>query len=387
MAVQQVSEILSKLVSFPVFGGESNLSIIHWIRDYIEAMGVETTLVPNSEGNKAALHCRIGPAVDGGFILSGHTDVVPVKGQDWTSDPFVLTDKGDGRLYGRGSCDMKAFIACCLTVLPKMIATKLQKPLYFAFSYDEEIGCIGAPDLIEDIGRTYQEKPKYALIGEPSMMRPTIGQKGIFVADTYVNGSAGHSSRIRREVSAIHEAARLVLWLENKMNQLVDAGHIDERFTPPHSSLHVGKIAGGVIFNIIADHASFQWDVRNIPQDDLDEILAEFYAYCDERVRICRKLFPDFKIEHVPFHPPVPALDTDAEANIVHLMKKLTGNHDLDAVSYAAEAGQFAQAGYESIICGPGSIAQAHRADEFVSKAQLEQGVAMLEALVEELTV
>lgn len=379
-------EILSQLVSFPVLGGQSNLSIIHWIKEYIENQGVKTYLVPNEEGNKAALHCRIGAPNDGGFILSGHTDVVPVEGQNWTSDPFVLTDKNDGKLYARGACDMKGFIACCLAVLPEMVKANLQKPIYFAFSYDEEIGCLGAPALIEHFQQTYKEKARYAIIGEPSMLLPTIGQKGIFVADTYVNGSAGHSSRIREEVSAIHEAAHLVVWLENKMNDLIKKGHIDKRFQPPHSSLHVGKISGGVAFNIVADHVQFQWDMRNIPQDNIQDLIDEFYGFCEKREAKAQKLFPDFQIRHEPFHPPVPALDTSADAALVKIMQQLTNNQQLDAVSYAAEAGQFAEAGYESIICGPGSIAQAHRADEFISKEQLQGGVEVIQRLVQHLS-
>lgn len=184
------------------------------------------------------MHCRIGPSVDGGIILSGHTDVVPVKGQNWDTDPFVLTNKDDGNLYGRGTCDMKGFLACCLNVLPNLVKADLKKPIYFAFSYDEEIGCLSAPELIRHLQNYYPETPKYAIIGEPSLMQPIIGHKGICLYTTTVNGSAGHSSGIRKEVSAINESARLILWLEAKMNALIDAGHIDLRFTPPHSSLH-----------------------------------------------------------------------------------------------------------------------------------------------------
>ncbi|MEM1325576.1 MAG: acetylornithine deacetylase [Bacteroidota bacterium] len=381
-----VQEILAHLISFRTITHNSNLDLIHWIRDYLQPYGVDCHLMYNEEGNKAALHCRIGPAVDGGYILSGHTDVVPVEGQQWTSNPFVMIDKNDGKLYGRGTCDMKGFIACCLASVPEMVAADLKVPIYFAFSYDEEIGCLGGPPLIADIQKIYSEQPKYAIIGEPSMLLPTIGQKGIFVADTYVNGSAGHSSRIKDEVSAVHESARLILWLENKMNDLIEQGHIDERFEPPHSTLHVGKVNGGVIFNIVADQTSFQWDMRNIPQDNIDDLIEEFYAYCKERETICRKRFPDFEIRHEPFHPPVPALNTEADQPLVQLMRQLTRNAQLDAVSYAAEAGQFANVGYETIICGPGSIAQAHRADEFIEKEQLEEGVEVLKRLVRHLS-
>lgn len=379
-------EILAHLITFPVLGGESNLSIIHWIKEYIESHGVATTLVPNEEGTKVSLHCRIGPAVDGGVILSGHTDVVPVEGQDWATDPFKLVDGGDGKLYARGACDMKGFLACCLAVLPQMVEVDLKKPIYFAFSYDEEVGCLAAPDLVRDIQKTYAETPKYAIIGEPSMLQPIVGQKGISVYETYINGSAGHSSRIRQEVSAVHEAARLTLWLEDKMNQLVTNGHIDNRFEPPHSSLHVGIVKGGVAFNIIADSAYIKWDIRTIPSDNVYLIVKEFETYCQQREIELKHLFPGFKIKNTPYHPPVPPLDTEADSSVVALITRLTGNANYSTVSFAAEAGQFAQGGYETIICGPGSIAQAHRANEFIAIEQLEKGVEMIERLVEELS-
>jgi len=376
------TEILSKLVSFPVLGGDSNLSIMEWIKDYIEQFEIETHLVFNEEKTKASLHCRVGPAVDGGTILSGHMDVVPVEGQEWDTDPFVLTDGGDGKLYGRGSCDMKGFLACCLAVLPEMVKAELHMPIYFAFSYDEEIGCLSAPDLIDHINNTYTEKIKYAIIGEPSLMQPMIGQKGICVMETTVNGSAGHSSRIRQEVSAIHESARLILWLEAKMNALVAAGRIDDRFTPPHSSLHIGQFDGGIAPNVIADKALFKWDVRVIPQDVTEDIIEEFETYCREREQLIRTTFPGFQIKNEQHHPPVPPLDTNESDDIVNFVRQLTPIQEVGTVAYAAEAGQFANGGFQSIICGPGSIAQAHRANEFIDKKELALGVEMIEKLV-----
>ncbi len=381
-----VEEILSKLVSFPVLGGESNLSIIHWIKDYIEPYGIEVHLLPNEEGNKASLHCRIGPDVDGGVILSGHTDVVPVKGQEWTTDPFVLTDKGDGKLYGRGSCDMKGFIACCLAALPDMAKADLKKPIYFAFSYDEEIGCLAGPELARTIKTHYKETPKYAIIGEPSLMKPIVGQKAIYILETYVNGSAGHSSRIKQEVSAIHEAMRLILWLEKKMDQLIEDQRLDDRFHPPHSSIHIGMVQGGIAPNVIADKAYFYWDLRTIPMDDMATIVAEFESYCRSREKELRSIFPEFSIKTIENHPPVPHLDTKADDDVVELIKRISGNSTLDTVSYAAEAGQFANEGFQSAICGPGSIAQAHRADEFIAKEQLQKGMVMMQNLIQELS-
>ena len=381
-----VENILAKLVSFPILGGESNLSIINWIKSYIESFGITVILVPNEEGNKASLHCRIGPDIDGGVILSGHTDVVPVEGQEWTTDPFVLTNKGDGKLYGRGSCDMKGFIACCLAALPGMVQANLSKPIYFAFSYDEEIGCLAAPALARAIKTHYKETPKYAIIGEPSLMEPIVGQKSIYILETYVNGSAGHSSRIKQEVSAIHEAMRLILWLENKMDQLIEDQRFDDRFHPPHSSIHIGLFQGGIAPNVIADKAHFFWDLRTIPMDDIQEIVNEFEVYCQHREKELKKIFPGFTIKTIENHPPVPHLDTKIDEEVVDLIKRISGNSKLDTVSYAAEAGQFANEGFQSVICGPGSIAQAHRADEFITLDQLEKGIEMLNKLIHELS-
>jgi acetylornithine deacetylase len=375
------AKILAKLISFPILGGESNLSIIHWIQAYIENIGIDTILVPNEKGDKASLHCRIGPAIDGGLVLSGHTDVVPVEGQDWKSNPFVLTDKNDGKLYGRGSCDMKGFLACCLAMLPEFVKVDLKKPIYFAFSYDEEIGCLGAPSLIAHLQKHYTERPKYAWIGEPSSMQPIVAHKGICLFNTTINGSAGHSSGILKEVSAVHEAARLILWLEDKMKTLVASGSIDNRFSPPHTSLHAGTIQGGIAANVIADNAMFSWDARIVPKDNLETILVDFKTHCAQRVQELQPIFPDFRIETHEQHPPVPPLSTGKETDIVQLMKNINTYQNLGAVSYAAEAGQFAEAGFESIVCGPGSIEQAHRANEFITKSELEKCMRLLQNL------
>ena len=378
--------ILAKLVSFPVLGGQSNLSIINYIKDYIESFNIVTTLVSNKQGNKASLHCRLGPAIDGGVILSGHTDVVPVKGQEWSTNPFELIDKGDGKLYGRGSCDMKGFIACCLASLPDMVQADLKKPVYFAFSYDEEIGCLAGHELARSIKIHYRETPKYAIIGEPSLMQPIVGQKGIYILETYVNGSAGHSSRIKEEVSAIHEAMRLMLWLEEKMNRLIEEGRIDNRFHPAHSSIHIGLVNGGIAPNVIADKAQFFWDLRTIPMDRTETILEEFETFCRQREQELKSKFEHFKIKTVENHPPVVHLDTKETDDIVGLIKRISGNSSLSTVAYGAEAGQFAAEGFQSVICGPGSIKQAHRADEFIDKKELHKGVQMIHKLIAELS-
>ncbi len=379
--MSDVQSLLSQLVSFPVLGGESNLSILQYICDYLDQHGLSYQTVPNEDGSKASLHARIGPAVDGGIILSGHMDVVPVEGQDWHTDPFTLTEK-DGKLFGRGSCDMKGFLACCLAAVPAMLAADLQYPIYLAFSYDEEVGCVAAPELVEAIKAHYEERPKFAIIGEPSLLQPVVGQKGIVVYKTAVYGSAGHSSRIKSEVSAIHECARLLLWLENKMDALIEAGHTDDRFTPNHTSIHIGKFKGGIAHNVIADECAFTWDVRNIPKDDVHEILSEFEQYTKEQQERLRERFPATRIETELYHPLVPALDTPTHLDIVPLIQHLSGVETLQTVAYAAEAGQFAEGGFESVICGPGSIAQAHRANEFISVEQLDKGVDFIHRVV-----
>jgi acetylornithine deacetylase len=376
------TEILAKLVSFPVLGNESNLTILKWIENYLTERGVTYQLLPNEDGSKASLHCRIGPATDGGTVLSGHMDVVPVAGQPWNTDPFELVDKGDGRLYARGSCDMKGFLACCLAAVPDLLAADLKKPIYFAFSYDEEVGCQAGVELAEGIMNFYEEKPRHAIIGEPSMMAPIVGQKGINVYKTTVHGSQGHSSRVRQEVSAVHEAARLIVWLEDYMDQLIAEGRTDNRFTPNHTSIHTGVVHGGSAFNIIANECYFDWDYRNIPSDDAAQIFAAFEQHCKDRVRELRRVYPDANIVHEAHHPPVVALDTADSADVVRLIKQLTGNEKTSTVAYAAEAGQFSQAGFEAVICGPGSIEQAHRANEFVDKSQLAECDAFLRRLI-----
>jgi len=383
---KQAFEILSKLVSFPVLGGESNISIANWIEEYLTKNQISFHTVPNEDNTKRSIHCRIGPAADGGVILSGHMDVVPVEGQPWETDPFVLTDKNNGKVYARGSCDMKGFLACCLAAIPMMKTSELKKPIYFAFSYDEEVGCLAAPELAEHIKSTYSEKPKYAIIGEPSMMKPVVGQKGIVIYKTSVNGSAGHSSRIKTEVSAIHESARLILWLENKMNQLIEEGRIDERFTPPHTSIHCGVIEkSGIAPNVISDAATFFWDVRVIPMDKANDIKLEFEKYCRELEEKNKSRFSDFEITTELFHSDVPALDTPEHLSVVDLIKELTETETLETVAYAAEAGQFSEAGFETVICGPGSIAQAHRANEFIEKDQMDKGVEFIFRLIKSL--
>ena len=378
--MREVVRLLSDLVAFPVLGGDPNLAIVDYIESYLSGFGVSCTRVYDAGRTKACLHARIGPPVDGGVILSGHTDVVPVEGQDWATDPFELVER-EGKLYGRGACDMKGYLACVLAAVPTFVKTALEKPIYLAFSYDEEVGCVSGQLLPEAIRDHYAETPAHCIVGEPSNLRPVIGHKGIMVYEVTVRGSAGHSSRIRTEVSAIHEAARLIGWLEEKMDALVAAGALDDRFDPPHSSLHVGVLRGGTAHNIVADSCWFTVDVRCLPGDDLAEIERDFRAYAKTVEAPMQLRFPRASITIGEYHPNVPPLITDADAPVVRLIQALTGVDELQTVAYASEGGQFSAAGFATVICGPGDIAQAHRANEYVEVSQLERGVKVLEGL------
>lgn len=373
-------QLLADLVSYNVLGGQSNLTILDYIIGFLNERNIEYYLVPGDDHTKASLHCRIGPSADGGVILSGHTDVVPVTGQDWKTDPFALSES-DGRLYARGSCDMKGFVACCLASADLFAKAGLKKPVYFAFSYDEEIGCLAGPALARAIRDHYRERPSMAIIGEPSMMQVVTGHKGICVLKTTVLGSAGHSSRIRQEVSAVHVAAHTIIWMEKKMEQLIASGRVDSRFTPPHSTLHAGMIQGGIAPNVIADKCTVQWDIRVIPGDNVREIIGEFEQWCREMETELRQRFPGASISTAEVHPPVVPLGTDDEADVVKLVCSLTGESVTHTVAYAAEAGQFSEAGFDTVICGPGDIAQAHRADEYVDIGQLDKCLDMMDKL------
>ncbi len=376
--------LLGDLVAFPTISSRSNLDIITYIEDYLGKYGIESHRVEGDEQGKASLFARIGPATPGGVVLSGHTDVVPVEGQDWTVEPFSLSER-DGNLYGRGTCDMKGFLACCLHALPAFLEREIRQPVYLAFSHDEEVGCRAAPALIRAIQDHYPEKPAFALIGEPTGMKPVLGQKGIAMLHTVVSGSEGHSSMVRQGVSAVHVAARLITWIEDYMEKRVANGKTDARFHPPFTTLHVGKVEGGQAGNIIANRCSFTWDIRSIPGERAERIIDDFQAYCDAREAELKQRFPGAAIRTELFHPPVPPLDTPPDSRAARWIEDLSGSPATETVAFGTEAGQFSEAGIPAVICGPGSIKQAHRADEFISRKQLEAAEALLLRLADQL--
>jgi acetylornithine deacetylase len=376
-------EMIETLVAMPTVSRDSNLSFVRFISDYLAGYGVESTLVGNDDGTKANLYATVGPALPGGVVLSGHTDVVPVDDQDWHSDPFEVVEK-DGCLFGRGTCDMKSFYAIALALLPEM--NGLKKPIHFALSYDEEVGCLGAPRMIEAMTRIIPP-PEAVIVGEPTMMRVVKAHKSIFHFDTVVTGHEAHSSQPHRGVSAVMVAARLVEWIRQRQaKNLENASEAAAAFEPPCTSLHCGVIRGGTAHNIMAHHCEFVTDIRCLPGEDAMDYFREFESFARETVEPEMKaIAPDTGID---FHinARVPAFEAEDDSPAVALVKRLTGQNDLECVPYGAEAGQFQEAGHSVVMCGPGSIDQAHQPDEFISLEQVEEGTRFIRRLIEYLS-
>ncbi|KAA0011095.1 acetylornithine deacetylase [Billgrantia pellis] len=374
------AEMLERLVGFATVSRDSNLDLIAFVEGYLDEHGVDHWRVESDDGSKANLLARIGPDVAGGVVLSGHTDVVPVDGQPWSTDPFTLNDKGDGKLYGRGTCDMKGFIACALAELPKWVNLELSAPLYLALSYDEEVGCIGAPRMIERLMADHP-RPAAVIVGEPTMMQPVVAHKGATNLRTTVTGRASHSSQVDQGVSAIHVAARLVTKIEDVMAELRAEGRIDEAFNVAHSSLHVGKIAGGTAINIMARECTFEWEIRHLPKDRFEDLIARVNDYAAELEVEMQRRAPEAGIVTEALNVTVPALADDNNAEVLGLCRELLGEQPSGAVAYATEAGQFQRVGLPTVICGPGSIRQAHQPDEYIEIEQLAAGTRFMQAL------
>jgi acetylornithine deacetylase len=374
------AEMLDRLVGFPTVSRDSNLDLIAFVEAFLDQHGVDHWRIDSDDGRKANLLARIGPAMDGGVVLSGHTDVVPVDGQPWSTDPFTLNDRGDGRLYGRGTCDMKGFIACALAEVPSWARLTLSKPIYLALSYDEEVGCLGAPRMIEALMADHP-RPAAVIVGEPTLMQPVVAHKGSTNLRTTVTGRASHSSQIDQGVSAIHVAARLVTKIEDVMAELKAAGRVDEAFNVVHSSLHVGKISGGTAINIMARECTFDWEIRHLPQDRFEDLLGRVNECAAELERAMQARAPEAQIVTETLTATVPALADDNNAEVLALCQALIGEHPSGAVAYATEAGQFQRVGLPTVICGPGSIRQAHQPDEYIEIEQLEAGTRFMAAL------
>ena len=373
-------EMIERLIGMPTVSRDSNMALIDFVRDYLDGHGVQSRLVPNADGTKANLYATIGPMVEGGVVLSGHTDVVPVDGQPWASDPFAVVER-DGRLYGRGTCDMKGFIGIALALVPDMIAAGLTQPLHFALSYDEELGCLGAPDMIDEMVR---ELPRLraVIVGEPTSMHPVNAHKGIMVVTTTVTGHEAHSSQTHRGVSAVMTGARLISYLDDMAKENARSRVSSMAFVPPYSSIHVGVVKGGTAPNIISRECRFTWDVRNIPEDDPVEFVDRFKAYCENEILPgMREVAATTNIEHVT-SAQTPALEPEPDGEAETLVCQLTGHNAALVVPYAAEAGQFQRAGLSTVICGPGSIDQAHKPDEYIDLSQVAEGTEFIRRLI-----
>lgn len=370
---------LARLVAYDTTSSKSNLALIDDVERELQRFGAETVRVWNAERTKANLYAVVGPIVEGGVVLSGHTDVVPVAGQSWSSDPFLLTEK-DGRLYGRGTSDMKCFSAIALSLLPEMKAAGLKRPIIFALSYDEEIGLLGAPHMIAEI-RGKLPAPSAVIVGEPTMMKVIDGHKGIASFRTSVTGFTTHSSQTDRGVSAVETAARLIAKLVDMREARAAKADPASPFSPPYSTMTVNVVNGGTQLNIMAGACAFNWDCRVIPGESAADILREFEGFArgvEAQMRLksdgCRIV-----TERMTDAPPLAPTPDNPAAD---LAKAISGLNSTDVVSYCAEAGQFQEAGFSTVICGPGSIDQAHQPDEYISLDQVAAGTAFLRKLI-----
>ena len=377
-------EMLENLISFPSVSSESNLPIIEFIEAYLTAHGVKSWRVYDDTGLKANLYAQIGPDVEGGVILSGHTDVVPVEGQEWRTNPFDLTEI-DGKLFGRGSCDMKGFLATALALVPDMVAADLKYPIQLAFSYDEEVGCLGAPFMISEMVDKLP-KARAVIVGEPSMMQVVTGHKGAIGFVTKVHGFEIHSSLMHNGVSAVMTAARLVEWLRLRFVEEMNAtpNDVDALFEPPFTTFHVGVINGGTASNITAKYCEFSTDIRCPATQDPNTWFKLYMDFVAEVEAEMQAICPDTRIEVIP-RDVNPALRPEIDGAAELLVRQVTGDNASHVVSYGTEAGQFQREGYSVVVCGPGDIAQAHQPNEFITVSQLEAGEAFMRKLIEKL--
>lgn len=378
-------DILERLVAFPSVSRDSNLDLVSWVEDYLDTHGIVATRVPSPCGTKAALYAGIGPDGPGGVVLSGHTDVVPTDGQDWTSDPFVLTER-DGRLYGRGTCDMKGFDALAIAALVEARDRPLRRPLQLALSYDEEIGLLGAPPMIDHMLASGLARAETVIVGEPSLMQVVTGHKGGSGWQVTVRGHEVHSSLLPEGVSAIMWGARLIDWANRRNDEIMATppGDLAARFHPPFTTLHVGLIEGGTAHNITAGSCTFEVEIRVVPGEDpsdREDRLAREAARLTAQMQV---IHPDTGITLDRAYV-VPPLHPEADGPAERLARRLTGDNATHMVSYGTEGGQFQERGYSAVICGPGDIAQAHQADEFLSLDQFRQGQDFMDRLIGDL--
>lgn len=379
MSEHSSRELLARLVGFATVSRDSNLELIGFIRDYLADFGIHSELIYNPERTKANLFATLGPDDRGGIVLSGHTDVVPVDGQAWSVEPFVLSER-EGRLYGRGTADMKGFLASVLAAVPGLTRRRLHLPLHLAFSYDEEVGCLGVRPMLERL-RQRPHPPLLCLIGEPTELRPVLGHKGKLAMRCQVRGAACHSAYAPYGVNAIEYAARLIGKLGDIGRQLAQPEHHDPRFDPPFSTVQTGTIQGGRALNIVPAECQFDFEVRTLPGHDAQAVVAQLQGYADA------ELVPQMQARQadtgIALHPlsAYPGLATAADSEAAELLALLSGSRQFSTVAFGTEGGLFHQAGIPTVVCGPGSMDQGHKPDEFISLEQLHACDAMLRRL------
>jgi acetylornithine deacetylase len=378
--VAAAKDLLARLVAFDTTSHKSNIPIIRFIEEYLSLHGVVSQLVPTPDGEKASLFATIGPKGVGGIALSGHTDVVPVDGQAWSTDPFTLVERS-GKLYGRGACDMKGYLACVLAMVPELKARKLAVPVHIAFSYDEEVGCTGVIPMVRELGKTLPP-PRMVLVGEPTSMTVVDAHKGPMRWVVRLTGKAAHSSMPHLGVNAIAYAGHLLGELNRVEAEIRAAGH-DERFDPPYTTLQITQIEGGNASNIVPAACWFGWEIRRLPGFDGEGLDARFRRFAEERCAIpMRQAAPEAGVD-VELVAEVPPFQSDAASDVVPLTLKLAQQNETFAVCYATEASRFQVGGAPSVVCGPGDIAQAHTPDEFIAVAELEKCLAFLARLAD----
>ncbi len=369
MARMDSGEMLSRLVGFDTVSRKSNLAAIDFIRDYLDGYGVASRLTFDDAGGKANLFASIGPADRPGIILSGHSDVVPVDDQDWSSDPFALSRRDD-RLYGRGAADMKGFIATALAMVPDFKERAVAAPIHLAFSYDEEVGCIGVNRLIEQIGMA-EARPFACVVGEPTRMTPIVGQKGLHVMRCRVHGREAHSSRTPYGVNAVEAAAELIARIVAIGRRVRTEGPFDHGFDPPFSTIHCGTVHGGAAQNIVPAHCDFTYEIRNLPGHDPEPLFAEIERLARAEIEPAMlAVAPDSGFTFTRRNG-LPDYSIDEDHPAVALVRQALGANEVGRVSYMTEAGLFGRAGIPTVICGPGDIAQAHKPDEFIAASEI----------------
>ncbi|MBW8355011.1 MAG: acetylornithine deacetylase [Pseudomonas sp.] len=376
MSEHSSRELLARLVGFATVSRDSNLELIGFVRDYLMSHGVDSELIYNPQRTKANLFASIGPSDRSGVVLSGHTDVVPVDGQAWSVEPFVLSER-EGRLYGRGTADMKGFIASVLAAVPGLVRRELRIPIHLAFSYDEEVGCLGVRPMLERLQQR-PHKPLLCLIGEPTELRPVLGHKGKLAMRCQVRGAACHSAYAPYGVNAIEYAARLIGKLGEIGGQLARPEHHDPRFDPPFSTVQTGTIKGGRALNIVPADCEFDFEVRTLPEFDAQAVVDELQRYAqDQLLPQMQAVQADTGIALQPLSA-YPGLATAADSEAAELLALLSGSRAFGTVAFGTEGGLFHQAGIPTVVCGPGSMDQGHKPDEFISLEQLHACDAML---------